>query len=160
MSYSSRSRSSSRSRNSIDGSSQNASPRSPGEHDAKDEIVEIQSNSTALTRSVPQQLVTQTTPVLSAEELDRMNRWVTLQERLAKVNRMARPGHTYGKLTTTGNARAIRGNLYEDSSSLPFLRNHSYDESDAKDDSLIWEGDISVAAFTKFSRQCSSRGSS
>lgn len=82
-----------------------------------------------------------------------MERWMALQERMANLNSIPIKGHTYGKLTVTGNARAIRGNIYEDSASLPCLRNHTYGKGDAKKGGMIWEGDISIAAFKDFEKQ-------
>lgn len=118
--------------------------------DSDCEAVELKTENTTLIRSGSKQLATTSNSFLpSVEDLDRMDRWVALQERMANLNSIARQGHTYGKLTVARGARAIRGNIYDDSASLPCLRNHTYGNSDAKDGGMIWEGDISIAALSR-----------
>lgn len=85
----------------------------------------------------------------SAEELDRIERYMAIQERMARLKSMPRQGHTYGKVTVSGNARAIRGNLYDDSTPTSCLRNHTYGEAITRDGGMVWEGDICVSAFQR-----------
>lgn len=148
MSYSSQSRSSSSNRSLMSLSSQDRSQRASG-----GEIIERESDNTALTQPALKQHATPIPSLPSVEELNRMERWMALQERMAKLNNIRTQGHTYGKLSVTGNARAIRGNVCEDSTSLLCLRNHTYGNGDAKEGGMIWEGDISIAAFNDARRQ-------
>lgn len=103
-----------------------------------------------VTRSKPKQLASPIpSSVPSVDELDRMERWMAIQERMAKLNSMPRQGHTYGKVIVSGNARAIRGNLYDDSASPSSFRQHTYGEGIVRDGGMIWDGDISVSALNR-----------
>ena len=153
MSYSSHSSPSSSSQSLTSHSSRDRPQRVSGGDDSEYEVVELELDNIALTQSAPKHVATPVTYLPSVEDLNRMDRWMALQERMANLNSILRQGHTYGKLTVAGNARAIRGNIYKDSASLPCLRNHTYGESDAKEDGMIWEGDISMAAFNDPKRQ-------
>lgn len=95
--------------------------------------------------------------VPSHEEMDRLDRWAKLQERLAAINNPPAQGHTYGNLTVTGNARAIRGNICSDASLLPYTRRHTYGRGEVHGNGMILEGDISVAELKMFRKQAASR---
>lgn len=96
----------------------------------------------------------------SMEDLDRMERWIELQERATNLNTAPRQGHVYGKLAVSGNARAIRGNIYEDNALLSDARSHTYGAGLAINGGVIMEGDISLTAFNDVKRQSPSSNSS
>ena len=76
-----------------------------------------------------------------------MERYMALQERAAALRqKRVVQGHTYGNITVTGNARAIRGNLCEDGVNMPFTYKHSYGVGTVHGNGMIWDGDISVSA--------------
>lgn len=72
---------------------------------------------------------------------------ILLKERMAYIDSIRVQGHTYGKLTVSGNARAVRGNLTDKSASPSVSRNHTYGDCEVKDGGMVWNGDVSVSAF-------------
>lgn len=103
-----------------------------------------------VSRSKSKQLATPVPYALpSTDELDRLERYMAIQERMARLKSMPRQGHTYGKVTVSGNAKAIRGNLYDDSTPTSCLRSHTYGEAITRDGGMVWDGDICVSAFER-----------
>lgn len=72
-----------------------------------------------------------------------------LKRRMAYIDSIRVQGHTYGKLTVSGNARAVRGNLTDKSISPAASRSHTYGECEVRDGGMVWNGDVCLTAFEK-----------
>lgn len=83
----------------------------------------------------------------TSEELSRIERMMLLKERMAYVDKIRVQGHTYGKLTVSGNARAVRGNLTDKSASPSVSSSHTYGDCEVRDNGMVWNGDVSRPTF-------------
>lgn len=147
MSRSNQPEDSSKDRSLVHRSSREVSQRASRRSDDGPEVKQSKSDKNTSKRLTRKQHVPPTTYLPTAEELDRMERMMALQERLENLKKIRVQGHTYGKLTVSGNARAIRGNLTEESAFPSYSRSHTYGDCEVRDDGMVWNGDISVGAF-------------
>lgn len=54
----------------------------------------------------------------------------------------SRPGHKYGNVTASGNARVIRGNVKDPGTPNTVVRDHTYGEGRFSDTAKIFDGDV------------------
>lgn len=110
--------------------------------------LEPEPDQNTVTSSMSEQSTVSIQSQSSTEDLNRIHRWIALQERMANLNTLPKQGHTYGTLTVVGNARAIRGNVYTSSTSS-CQRSHTYGETEADGNSMVQLGDVCIAASEK-----------
>lgn len=105
-------------------------------HEEADEEVPRHGNGS---RSVPPPESSPQAPTTG--ELDRWERWMALQERMAKCQRQ---GNKYGKLTVQDQGRAIRGDIFDEEhpETQLFARIHEYGDGQVKDNARVLDATL------------------